>query len=210
MGSPVNSNLTQAEGAARKGKDRGREQERLEPACAAATRAIREALQANKTYQKQLEERLVRLPDQIAQGIEPNIIAGAIQENLRQQFVRSAIPETAQALALVGERLKKVTAELERTAKTLSDSYQGVAETTEALLVRAADMAQRKLEEGSSSFHRGSLFLLCTLCCLALLGGIGLGMLLLRWTEAPLQPLEPVKRTVAPTGIATPFLTTRP
>ena len=41
-----------------------------------------------------------QLPDDIAEGINPEAIAATINESLRQQFVQSTIPATAEALAV--------------------------------------------------------------------------------------------------------------
>ena len=166
------------------------EREKLEKLCADATQALQEILQSSKTYHRQLDERLVRLPDQIAQGIKPEVVAAAINESLRQQFVRSAIPETASALAVTAERIKKVAAEFGQAAGNLTN--------IEESLLRAADTARSKAEELSSAFHQGYRWLPYALAIPVLLIGVGLGMLLMGWIDRPEPPDQPVNQTVAP------------
>jgi hypothetical protein len=181
------------------------ERERLEQLCTASTRAVQEALQSSKACQKQLNEHLARLPDRIAEGIHPEVIAAAINESLRQQFVQSTIPETARALTLVGERMKEATAAFGQTASTLARSYQGAAEEArramggmETSISRAADAAGRAASELSWVFNRTYRWSLYALCGLALLIGLGLGMLLQRWIEPPEHTGAAVHQTVAP------------
>jgi len=79
----------------------GVERERLEQLIAMAAESLRNSLESTEAYRHEIDQRLSRLPDQIAKGISPEIIAGKINESLRQQFVQSTIPQTAEALAVV-------------------------------------------------------------------------------------------------------------
>src|SRR5439155_25692190 len=82
------------------------ERERLEQLFTAALRSLEQLLKSSEAYKRQLDERLSRLPVEIAAGISPQAIAGNINESLRQRFVQSTIPETALALAQVAEQMK--------------------------------------------------------------------------------------------------------
>src|SRR5213593_4864676 len=104
------------------------ERERLEQILPAALQSLEKLLKSSEAYKRQLDERLSRLPVEIAAGISPQAIAANINESLRQRFVQSTIPETARALAQVAEQMKKVTAEFGATASTLGNSYRGAAE----------------------------------------------------------------------------------
>ena len=86
-------------------------------------------LQASlRNYDAQLDQRLARLPEAIAEGISPKSIAARINESLRQQFVQSTIPESANALSVAAAQIKKAAAEFGRAASTLGNSYHGAAE----------------------------------------------------------------------------------
>ena len=98
------------------------ERERLEQILADFLKAIREIHQSIAIHQVQLDQRLVQLPAQIAEGIKPEAIAATINESLRQQFVQSTIPATAEALAVAAAQMKKATSEFARTASSLGDS----------------------------------------------------------------------------------------
>ncbi|RPH76571.1 MAG: hypothetical protein EHM80_14370 [Nitrospiraceae bacterium] len=108
-------------------------------------RRIEENLQSCLSYQKSLDERLSCLPDQIKKGISPEIIAGNINESLRQQFVRTTIPQTAKSLSFAAEQLKKITAEFGHAAGSLTDSYRGV-----------AAQARHCIDEMESSIHHAA------------------------------------------------------
>ena len=72
--------------------------------------------EAERAYLQQLEGRLTRLPTDLAQGISPEAIARAITESLRQQFVQSGIPATADALTALSQQLTQATGPLQRAA----------------------------------------------------------------------------------------------
>jgi hypothetical protein len=77
----------------------GTERERLEQLLADGLRTVQTTIESSRAYQEHMDQKLERLPDKIAAGISPETIARAINESLRQQFVKSTIPETAGALS---------------------------------------------------------------------------------------------------------------
>ena len=85
-------------------------------------KAMQSARQDAVALHQQLEERLAQLPAEISEGISPAAIAAKLSESLRQQFVASGIPETAQALAVISKQTKQVAAEFDRSSKQLTDS----------------------------------------------------------------------------------------
>jgi hypothetical protein len=89
---------------------------------------VHENLASCLTYQKFLEERLVGIPDQIQKKLKIETIVASLNQDLRQQFAKSTIPETARALALVAESMRRTTAEFDNMAGDLTNSYRGVAE----------------------------------------------------------------------------------
>jgi hypothetical protein len=124
---------------------------------------------------------------------------------LQQQFVQSTIPETAHALAAVATQMNDVTTEFGRTATALGNRYRGAAEEAR----RAIDDIERTISRTMASTRRGGEELVTTfrqeyrwslyaLTSLALVIGIGLGLSLDRWFEAPLRPVDraPVVQTV--------------
>ena len=59
------------------------------------------------TFHQEIENRLARLPNEIAEGVNPTSIAAILAESLRQQFVQSGLPETTKALALVAQQSRQ-------------------------------------------------------------------------------------------------------
>jgi hypothetical protein len=168
------------------------EREKLQQLFAQGLRVLREMLEAGKTYHQQLELRLTQLPDKIAEGISPEAIAASVNESLRQQFVRSTIPRSAEALGRISTDLRTVVTEFGQTAKSLGDSYSGAAASArraigeiESAISRAAGAARHAVEELSTTFHREYRWSLYALSCLALVVGIALGMLLQRALDPP-------------------------
>ena len=100
------------------------ERQRLEQILADFLKALREIRQSIASYQSQLDQRLVQLPAQIAEGIDPEAIAATINESLRQQCVQSTIPATAEALAVAAAQMKRATSDFTRSASTLAGVSQ--------------------------------------------------------------------------------------
>ena len=74
------------------------ERQRLEQIIADALKTLQEIRESSAADQAQLDQRLVQLPVDIAEGISPEVVAATINESLRQQFVQSTLPATAEAL----------------------------------------------------------------------------------------------------------------
>ncbi len=49
---------------------------------------------------RQIDQRLAQVSADIAKALNPEAVAAQINENLRQQFIKTTIPETADALAV--------------------------------------------------------------------------------------------------------------
>ncbi len=182
---------------------------RFEEAMAGALRTLQEICESSDAHRAQLDQRLVQLPADIAEGISPVAIAAIINESLRQQFVQSTIPATAEALAVAAVQIKKATAEFGRSANTLGDSYQGAAEgarkaiaNLESTSSHAVSSTRRAANEFVSVFREEYRWSVYTLTGLALLVGIGVGMWYQRWIDPPSQPVEraPAVQRVQPSS----------
>jgi len=102
-----------------------REREGLERLFGDALEMLRNVVNDSNAYQKLLEQRLAGLPAEIAERLRPDAVAREINENLRQQFVQSTIPRTAEALAVVAAQLRLSVADFGKTAGTLGESSGG-------------------------------------------------------------------------------------
>jgi hypothetical protein len=183
------------------------EREKLERILARATETLQKTTESSEAYQAQLDQRLAQLPAEIAEGINPEAVAAMINENLRQQFVQSTIPETADALAVAAAQIKKSTAEFGRAASTLGNSYHGAAEEArkaignlESTSSHAISSTKRGAEELLRIFHQEYRWSLYALLSVALVMGIGLRMLYERWLNPPAQQIDraPVVQSAPP------------
>lgn len=183
------------------------EREKFQQLLAGALRTLQTTIETSAAYQRQLDQRLEHLPENIANGISPEVIAAAINESLRQQFVQSTIPETARALAAVATQLNDVTTEFGRTATALGNRYRGAAEEARRAIdniEKTSSNAIATTRDGAQELvtifrqeYRWSLYVLTSV---ALMIGIGLGLSLYRWIEAPAQPVDraPVVQSAPP------------
>ena len=173
------------------------ERKKFQQLLADALRTLETTVESSAAYQRQLDQRIEQLPENIANGINPEAIAAAINESLRQQFVQSTIPETARALAAVATQMTDVTAEFGRLATALGNQYRSAAQEAR----RAIDDIERTCSDAIATTRRGAQELLrvfrheyrwslYALSSLALLIGIGLGLSLHRWLEPGQQPID--------------------
>jgi hypothetical protein len=101
------------------------EREQLATLLATSIVSFQAAAEATQAYHRQLEDRLTRLPQEILRGLSPEAIARPIIESVRQQFVQSGLPATAEALSIVSNHLNQTTGDLHRAAGQLA-GYSGV------------------------------------------------------------------------------------
>jgi hypothetical protein len=78
------------------------EREHLAEVLGRAIESIRATHEAGVAYQKQLEIRITKLPDEIARDISAEAIAAKIGESLRQEFQRTGMPAVTEAIGAQG------------------------------------------------------------------------------------------------------------
>jgi hypothetical protein len=151
---------------------------------------IQAAWEAERAYLQQLDDRLTGLPTDLAQRISPEAIARAITESLRQQFVQSGLPATADALTALSQQLAQATGPLQRAAAQLH-ACTGIAnqahvalDQVRASVAKVTDAAEGTIAElrqhVSVEYVRG----VGLLCCAAWLFGVFGGMAFERWRDA--------------------------
>ena len=152
---------------------------------------------------RELHESLARLPGAIADGISPEAIAGRINENLRQQFVQSTIPQTAGALSVVATRMKDTTTDLDATAAKLRQSHaaanraQRAIDDMESSICIAAHRTKKTVNDILGSIdqeHRWSIY---TLCVFALILALALGAVVESWITPSRRPARTPTATVS-------------
>lgn len=171
------------------------ERQQFEALVAGALAGLQDMRQSATTHQAQLDQRLAQLPKAVAEGIRPEAVAATINESLRQQFVKSTIPETAHALAVAAAQIKESTAEFVREASSLGNAYRGAVaearkaiaslETTCSNAIRTIQKAAQDLVTVFRQEYRLSIFLLTVV---ALFIGCVIGFWYAHWINSPARP----------------------
>jgi hypothetical protein len=163
------------------------ERQHLAQVLATHVATIEATATAAQTYYQQLDVRLTRLPADIAGAISPPANAHAIAESLRQEFVRSGLPATAEALAVLSKQLQLTTREFQRASDQLTEAYHGAAPQAARAIEgvytsawQAAEATQRTMQQFRERFRLDYWWSVGTLVPAALLMGILLGFALRR------------------------------
>jgi hypothetical protein len=179
------------------------ERERLEGLFNGVLDGLRSVTESSASYQRLYEQRLAGLPAEIAKRLDAEAVAATINENLRQQFVQSTIPQTSQALGVVAGQLRLSVADFGKTASALGDSYRGAANdarqaiaSLESALSDAAATARRAASELSTVFQEEFRWSLYALSGLALVIGLALGSLFQQWLDRPARVSTTVESRV--------------
>ena len=164
------------------------ERERLDKLLVATIANMTKISAASEAHHTALQRKITRLPADIANGISPEAIAAKINENLKQEFVRSTIPKTAEALAVISDRMKTVCTEFSTTSDNLGNVYRGAAEearkaiaSLESEMSQATATAARFTSELTQKFSNAYRLSLVMLACGALVIGLAIGMMFERF-----------------------------
>jgi hypothetical protein len=141
---------------------------------------------AAQTSQEQVEARLERLPQDLAADVDAAVIARALVESLRQQFVQSGVPATAEALNAVAKQLTAAIGPLHqvatqvRTATGASEQARAAVEQTTESLRQAADTATVALTMISKRFRVECVRAVWVLGATGWIVGVWLGLIVER------------------------------
>jgi hypothetical protein len=178
------------------------EREQLDKLLATAIGNMSKISAATETHHAALERKLKTLPADVAYGIRPEAVASQINESLQQQFARSTIPKTAEALGVVADRMKNVCSEFSTTADSLSHTHLGAAtEAAKAVaslkreIAAATENAARFTSDVAVKFSQAYHWMLVMVTGGALVIGLAIGMMFERW-------LFPPEKTVAEPAVA--------
>lgn len=159
-------------------------------------------------YLRKLEERIVRMPLDVSEGLQPRMIAALISNELQRHL--ADVPQTVETLAGISYRINETSIEFHKTAAQLTSSYSGVAEAARVAIDQlqtsigqasvAARGATRELSQKYNKFHNWTMV---ALCGAALSVGLGLGVVLDEWIK-PAPPAAASVQQVAPASAAVP------
>ena len=185
------------------------EREKLAATVQDAVTSIEALRNDTATFHREIAKRLAKLPNEIAEGVNPTSIATILAESLRQQFIQSGLPETTRALMLIakqseqaatqlGYSCKQVNEACRTTTKDFLDSLSGMS-TMMQITSAEAKKATQLLRQ---TFLREYKWSVLTLCTVALMLGFSVGIV---WqhsrekpTQAPITDVPFVPETVQP------------
>jgi hypothetical protein len=180
------------------------ERELLDKLLASTVATVSKLNAASEAWHIAVDRKLTALPADIAHGIRPEVVAAKINENLRQEFIRSTIPQTAEALAAISGQLKITSSEFTASANQIGHAYRGAAEDARKAVAslkseisqatEAAERFTKEVAEKASKVYRWSLIMLGVG---ALIIGLAIGMLFERWLISPQVPAAAPTVTLA-------------
>lgn len=168
------------------------EREKLTTALEHAINETNATRQDTIRFHHEIGNRLALLPREIAEGVNSPAIAAILAESLRQQFVESGLPETAQALAVIGKTNAQAATEFDRSSRQLLNDCKN---TTKQFRDAFADMremigdttktAKEATQALTKTFLREYRWSVLMLCTSALMLGFSLGIIWHRWISSP-------------------------
>jgi hypothetical protein len=181
------------------------ERERLDKLLASTIDNIGKMNGASETWHIALQQKLTALPADIAHGIRPEAVAEKINENLRQEFARSTIPQTAATLAVLSGQMKNTCSEFTSSANQIGHAYRGAAEdarkavaSLKSEICQATETAERFTSEVAEKFSAAYRWSLVMLAGGALIIGLAMGMMFERWLVSQQAPAAPVVQSAPP------------
>jgi len=174
------------------------EREKIDRLLISNAKAQENSVRVLQDYQAKLDERIAGLPQEIVKLINPEAIAALITESLRQQFDKTAIPETAKLLRSGADDVNAALVEIRSGAKTIAKHLNQAVLEGNGFLERVESKCQECLQSVSRDARHiatilktsiGSLILIA--CGVSLWVGLMLGIFLHDWWGAPAQPSQP-------------------
>ena len=170
------------------------EREKLAASVHDAVTSIEALRNDTAKFHHEIANRLAKLPNEIAEGVNPISIAAILAESLRQQFIQSGLPETTRALALIAKQseqaatqfgcsCKQVNETCRNTTKDFLDSLRGMS----TMIQITSEEAKEATQCLRQTFLRGYTWSVLTLCAVALMLGFSLGIVWQHWREKPAQ-----------------------
>ncbi len=120
--------------------------QRLPDALAEFLQELRSQTNAAADYHGQVDARLASLPQEIAAGVDPKLIAESMSEIFRQRLRETGLQDTTAHLKLATADLSKLTSELTASLKPAAGEYGGIASALAAETSKLAKTA-REVEE---------------------------------------------------------------
>src|SRR5579863_733123 len=167
------------------------ERERFDQIVSRSERLLDDVHQFVDEATRQIDQRLAQVSADIAKALNPPAVAAEINESLRQQFIKTTIPETADALAVNAAQIKKATSDFVSATDSLNNAFDGAVvkadraiQSLETTSSQAISGNKRQADELMAVVRQDYRWLLFALPVLCLLIGSGLTVWYERWIGA--------------------------
>jgi ElaB/YqjD/DUF883 family membrane-anchored ribosome-binding protein len=167
---------------------------------AAERESLDHALSACAEALEHTVARLDTLPREVASGIAPGAIAATINESLRQQFLESTIPQSADALAVVSAQMKKAIVEFQQAAVSIHNAHHSAAAEAnravreiESSISQATKASQQAIVDLTATFiheYRWSIGMIAAICLIA---GVLFTLAYENWRSSPVVSSPPTQ-----------------
>jgi hypothetical protein len=165
------------------------EREQMAVTLSGAIASLESAHQAGVAYQKQLEARLAKLPDEVAKGISADAIAAKVSERLRQQLHESGLLGLADAIGVQAAGLRKASNELSKSLDDFSHPRHGAVPLVNNALASMkanTDNAADHIRAQMNALRHELRGLMAVVAAGTLVLGFVLGILYYRWISSPI------------------------
>ncbi len=174
------------------------ERERLEQLAARFTDTLEQTIRSMEEYRTQFDQRLAELPEEISRRIQPEVIAKAIYESVRQDFARGGLLQLGQAFEGTFSGLERALTKLNRTTDGIEvaqkDAVQVVQDSSRTVVEAMHQSSETLIREGEhlSRQHRWPRDVLAFIVAIVVFMA---GMRYARWLDSPIPTVE---RSIAP------------
>ncbi len=107
---------------------------------------LREQTKTSSEYCAQVDRRLARLPQEIAEGVDAGAIAKAVSERFRQQLAATGLEDSTVLLNASARDIKALSGQISAVLKPAAQEYKGICATISAELTKLTT-ALRHLQE---------------------------------------------------------------
>ena len=124
--------------------------QRVPEALAEFLSELRTQTKATAAYYGQVDSRLAGLPQEIAAGVDPVVIARSMSEAFRQQLAATGLQETAQLLKVATATIQQLSGDVTGTLKPAVAEYRGIVSNI-STQVKKLDSAARQVEQHNAA-----------------------------------------------------------
>ncbi len=162
------------------------ERAKMAPMLQQLSKEAHDSLHTTAAYHHRLEERLDQLPDEIVDGINTAELVATITKEVRNQFLKSGLPEAGRSLREQGERLQRLASEQSEVLVQLRVSIGATTKTARESL-EAVETASCRAKDSIELWNREMRQVQWLYLGIALFLGLLLGALLSWWIGIPQQ-----------------------